>query len=62
MRSRVGSIRSLHGPTRGRLRRVWAAQNPAGSLGGRVSCPLSSRHVSRKSPAREAVVLACLNL
>ncbi|OSP45354.1 hypothetical protein B7767_00065 [Streptomyces sp. 13-12-16] len=47
MRSRVGSIRSFHGPTGGDRGRVWAAERAAGSVGGCVSCPLSARHTPR---------------
>ncbi|MPY36855.1 hypothetical protein FNH09_38260 [Streptomyces adustus] len=53
MRSRVGSIRSLHGPTRGHLKPVWASRRAPGSVGGCVSCPLSARHTPRKSSARD---------
>ncbi|RRR78327.1 hypothetical protein EHS43_26385 [Streptomyces sp. RP5T] len=53
LRSRVGSIRSLHGPTGGDRRPVWATRWAAGSLGGCVSCPLSARHNSKKSPGTE---------
>ncbi|POX53260.1 hypothetical protein C3488_06395 [Streptomyces sp. Ru72] len=43
-------------------RPVWAGRRAAGSLGGCVSCPLSARHVFKKSPERETSSLACLNL
>ncbi|QDI71141.1 hypothetical protein CD934_22500 [Streptomyces calvus] len=55
LRSRVGSIRSFHGPTGGDRGRVWAAEWPAGSVGGCVSCPLSARHTPRKSPGAGSV-------
>ncbi|QEV25324.1 hypothetical protein CP976_14940 [Streptomyces coeruleorubidus] len=41
LRSRVGSIRSLHGPTGGDHGRVWAMNEPAGTVGGCASCPLA---------------------
>ncbi|PAZ16990.1 hypothetical protein CLM62_04780 [Streptomyces sp. SA15] len=53
LRSRVGSIRSLHGPTGGAVRPVWAGRTMTGSLSGCASCPLSRRHVFKKSSARD---------
>ncbi|QEU85685.1 hypothetical protein CP969_13900 [Streptomyces viridosporus T7A] len=52
LRSRVGSIRSFHGPTGDDLGRVWAAERPAASVRGCVSCPLSARHLFKKSTVR----------
>ncbi|MCI3154309.1 hypothetical protein ELQ39_21750 [Streptomyces sp. GB4-14] len=52
LRSRVGSIRSFHGPTGGDRGRVWATEWAAGSVGGCVSCPLSARHTPRNHPVR----------
>ncbi|PTH88909.1 hypothetical protein C9J60_08785 [Streptomyces sp. A244] len=54
LRSRVGSIRSLHGPTGEDHGRVWAAEGAAGSLGGCASCPLAGGATSRNHPVREA--------
>ncbi|AWW39634.1 hypothetical protein DN051_25695 [Streptomyces cadmiisoli] len=49
---RVGSIRSLHGPTGGDRRPVWAIRRATASLGGCASCPLSARRTPRKSSVR----------
>ncbi|MBP5863759.1 hypothetical protein F3K20_14375 [Streptomyces scabiei] len=45
----AGLVRRHHGPTGGELRPVWADPWAAGSVGGCVSCPLSRRHIPRKS-------------
>ncbi|QHA04579.1 hypothetical protein GQF42_15920 [Streptomyces broussonetiae] len=42
---RVGSIRSLHGPTGSDRRPFWAATRAAGTVDGCASCPLSARRV-----------------
>ncbi|MYQ90214.1 hypothetical protein GTY20_02080 [Streptomyces sp. SID4946] len=52
---RVGSIRSLHGPTRRDRRAFWAARRATGTVDGCASCPLGPRHDQRNfgSPARD---------
>ncbi|AEY89326.1 hypothetical protein SHJG_4054 [Streptomyces hygroscopicus subsp. jinggangensis 5008] len=41
---RVGSLRSLHGPTRRDRGPFWAVRRATGTVDGCASCPLSARH------------------
>ncbi|AZQ34691.1 hypothetical protein EJ357_15375 [Streptomyces cyaneochromogenes] len=58
---RVGSIRRFHGPTGGDRRPFWAVGRATGTLGGCVSCPLSTRHSPENHRCGTLAVL-CLNL
>ncbi|MYW17181.1 hypothetical protein GT045_37625 [Streptomyces sp. SID486] len=41
---RVGSLRSLHGPTGRDRGPFWAVRRATGTVDGCASCPLSARH------------------